>query len=155
MSSRTRPQLGAQPNKPYFNPQETGTDLFFYGGRVTGLSSAAPNGSIIINLDADSNFLCVAMSYQADIAVAALTESTNLIPLVNVQITDTGSGRAMMNTPVPITTIMGDGKRPYRLPRPRLFFSNSTISFAFTAYVVAGTTYNISVAMHGFKQYKG
>lgn len=137
-----------------FSPKDTGTDYFWYAGRVSGLSSVAPNGNILINTDADSDFYCVAMSHFTDIAAAAETESTSILPLVNVQITDTGSGKALMNTPVPVPSIMGDGKRPYRFVRPRVFLANATINMAFTAYVAAGTTYNISVILHGYKVYK-
>ena len=142
------------PSTPVFNPRETGSDYFWYAARITGLSSAAPTGSAIISLDSDSDFYCIATSYQADIAGAALTESGNLIPLVNVQVTDTGSGKALMNTPIPIGALAGDGKRPYRLARPRVFLANATLQLAFTSYVAAGTTYNITFVLHGYKVYR-
>lgn len=137
-----------------FNPKAGNEDYFWYGARVTGLSSVAVNGTSIINIDADADFYCVGFSYQADVAVAALTEATNVIPLVTLQITDTGSGKAMMNTPLPLASIAGDGKRIYRLVRPRVFQSNATVQLAWASYVAAGTTYAITFVMHGFKVYK-
>src|ERR1700736_4439605 len=85
---------------PTFNPRESGSDYFWYQNRVTGLSSAAPAATGLINLDSDSDFYCCALSYQADIAGAALTESANLLPLLTLQIVDTGSGKALMNGPI-------------------------------------------------------
>lgn len=141
---------------PTFNPRETGTDYFWYSHLgISTLVSTAPNAVALINIDADSDFYCVALSYQCSIGNAILTEATNVIPLVNVQITDTGSGKSLMNTPVAMGAIMGDGKRPYRLVRPRVFMANATVQLAFTAFVAGGTTYsNLQVVLHGYKVYR-
>jgi hypothetical protein len=143
------------PANQVFNPRENGTDYFWYAHpAVQGLQSTAPTATAVINLDADSNFYCVALSYSASVADAALTESTNIIPLVRVLITDTGSGKALMNTPMPMASIMGDGKRPYRLVRPRVFLANATIQFSFTSFVAAGTIYSdLQITLHGYKVY--
>lgn len=149
------PAQQAASSPQVFNPRENGSDYFWYSHQiVTGLQSTAPNGAAIINIDADSDFYCVALSYQANIAAAALTEDTNVIPLINLQITDTGSGKSLMNTPLPIGAFMGDGKRPYRLARPRVFMRNATIQLAFTSFVAAGTIYQIQVVFHGYKIYR-
>jgi hypothetical protein len=138
-----------------FNPRLGVKDFFFYGNRVTGLSSVAPTATGIIQIDADADFYCVALTYQADIAGAALTEATNVIPLVNLLVTDSGSGKSFSNIALPIAAYLGDGKRPYRLIRPRVFGATSSIQLAYTAFVAAGTTYNITLVMHGYKRYLG
>lgn len=138
-----------------FNPRTGNKDFFWYANRVTGLSSVAPNATGIIQIDADADFYCVALSYQADIAAAIITESTNVIPLVNLLITDSGSGKNLSNIPIPLPTYAGDGKRPYRLIRPRVFGATATIQLGYTAYVAAGTTYSITLVMHGYKKYLG
>ena len=138
-----------------FNPRENGSDYFWYQTRITGISSVAPAATGIINLDADSDFYCCALTYQADIAGAALTESTNLLPLVTLNIVDSGSGKALMNGPILIPSFLGDGKRPYRFVRPRVFMANATINLQFNAgFLAAGTTYNIQVVLHGYKIYR-
>ncbi len=139
-----------------FNPRETGSDYFWYTHTpIQTLANATPTATAFINLDADSEFYCVALTYAASIADAALTESTNVLPLVYVQITDTGSGKSLMNAPVALYSLMGDGKRPYRLVRPRTFQPNGTIQLAFTAFVAAGTTYSdLAVTFHGYKVYR-
>lgn len=148
--------MPGNPNPPVFNPRENGSDYFWYTHTaISTLSSVAPTATGLINLDADSDFYCVALSYQASIADAALTENSNVIPLIRLQITDTGSGKALMNTPMSLAAIAGDGKRPYRLVRPRVFLSNATIQLSFTSYVIAGTTYSdLQVVFHGYKVYR-
>ena len=59
-----------------------------------------------------------------------------------------------MNAPQIIPAIMGDGKRPYRLVRPRVFMANASIQLSFNGgLMAAGTLYNISVTLHGYKVY--
>lgn len=140
-------------NDGAFNPRVGNKDFFWYAVRVTGLSSVAPNATGIIQIDADADFYCVAMTFQADIAAATLTEATNVIPLVTLLITDSGSGKNLSNVPIPIAAFMGDGKRPYRLIRPRVFGATATVQLGFVAYVAAGTAYNITTVMHGYKKY--
>src|SRR5260221_13204610 len=138
-----------------FNPRENGSDYFWYANGVTGLPSVSPTQTGLINLDNDSDFYCVGLTYQADIAGAILTESTNIIPLLTLQITDTGSGKALMNQPLLAGTFMGDGKRPYRFVRPRVFLQNGTIQLSWSAqFLAAGTAYNIQAVLHGYKVYR-
>ncbi len=140
----------------FFNPRETGKDYFWYGpqqGPAT-LSSVTPNVTQNVQIDADADFFWIATSYQVSIAGAAIAESTNPIPLVLLQIADTGSGKFLSNTPIALGTIAGDGKRPYRLIRPRVFGANSTIQLNWTSYVAAGTTYTLYLTLHGYKRYR-
>ena len=148
--------MGGNANPQVFNPRENGSDYFWYTHTaINTLSSVAVTAVGLINLDADSDFYCVALSYQASIADAALTESSNVLPLVRVLITDTGSGKALMNAPISLSALAGDGKRPYRLVRPRVFLSNATIQIGYTSYVAAGTTYSdLQLVLHGYKVYR-
>jgi hypothetical protein len=143
------------PAAQVFDPRKNNADYFWYAAAVAGLSSVAPNGNALINLDADSYFYCVALTAVTNIAAAAYTESTAPLPLVTLQITDTATGKAMMNTPILIPGMTGDGKRPYRFVRPRVFQPNGTIQLQFASQVAAGTTYGIQVIFHGYKVYLG
>lgn len=132
-------------------------DQFFYAISfpTAGVAPAASfTGTIAISADAD--FYCNALSYQAfnHASITALTESTNPIPAITVLITDTGSSRQLMNQAVPITTIAGDGKRPYRLIYPRLFRRTASINLTFTNNDTA-LTINLDFVLHGFKVYSG
>lgn len=135
----------------YFDPQTDGSDVMFYVTNVQGLVSTSPNGSSQIQIDSGVDFYWVASTYQADLVGAVQTESSAVIPLVNVLINDTGSRKNLQNIAFPISSIAGPGERPYRLIRPRLFRASSTINFTWTAIVAAGTTYtNLFFVMHGY-----
>jgi hypothetical protein len=142
---------------PLFNPQantlQGRTDYFWYATSPAALSSVAPAAQSVIQIDADSQFALLAFSYQASILAAALTEGTNVIPLVTVSIADGGSGKYLMNAPIPLAAIAGDGKNPYRLIGPRVFQPNSTVNFNWASFVAAGTSYAITLVLHGVKLY--
>lgn len=150
------PQIiqGAMQNAPepnFIDPRSMAMDMQWYIGSVATLAPLATLQTTI-NIDAGTDFYWFATTSWADIGVAAQTESSIVIPLVNVVVTDTGSARQLMNAPVPLPLISGPGERPYRLPRPRLFKANSNISLSFTSYVTTGTTYsNVYMVFHGFR----
>jgi hypothetical protein len=140
-----------------FDPRTDGSDYYWYianptNAGVSPLASGA-TGNASIQIDAGTDFYWIATTIQADISGAVLTESTDVIPLVTVLINDTGTSRNLMNAPIPIGSLAGDGKRPYRIVRPRLFRANSIINLTFTNYAVAGTTYtNLYLTLHGYRR---
>ena len=120
----------------------------------TGRQSLA-NGVTItgtIAIEADSNFYLNAITYQADVSGAAITQDTNPVPLVTLLLVDSGSSRQLMSAAVPLGAIAGTGTLPYRLPKPRLFMRTSSINWTLTNYSAA-TTYGVNVILHGFKVY--
>ena len=136
-----------------FDPRTDGSDYYWYVTNIAAALAPAAVSNTQIQIDAGTDFYWIASSYQIDISGAALTESSNPIPLITVVINDTGSSRNLMNSAIPLGAIAGDGKRPYRLIRPRLFRANSVINFTWTSYVAAGTTYSeISFTMHGYRR---
>ena len=148
------PAVLTNPNAPQdgaFNPKAGNKDFFWFVSPKVASIAAAATASSTIFLDADGDFYCVAMSYMVDLAAAAVTESTWVIPLITMQITDTGSGYALMNGQIPIPTFLGDGKRPYRLIRPRVFPAQAQIQFQFTNYSAATTYTNLFIVLHGYK----
>ena len=141
--------LGRPIGKNYLDPRGDAIDFTFYDTDITALDPAASLPSQI-NIDAGTDFYWVASTIQIDIGGAAQTQSNAPIPLATVVITDTGSQRQLMNQPVPVTAIFGNGQRPYRLILPRLFRANSIITFNWTNYEVTNT-YNIRAQFHGFR----
>ncbi len=105
-----------------------------------------------IAIEADSDFILQKLTYQADLAGVAQTDATRVIPNVLLQITDTGSGRQLMQNPIPIPSFFGTGRVPFILPNPRLFMRNSTIQIAFTSFEVAATP-TVRLAFIGYKIY--
>lgn len=130
---------------------ETRRDFYIYEAQALALA-AAGNANDIINIEADSDFILQKFAWQADIAAAAYTDSTRPWPNITIQLIDTGSGRQLMQNPIPVTSFMGNGELPFILPNPRKFLRNSTIQVAFTNFDAA-VAYNIRLAFIGYKIY--
>lgn len=137
----TIPQRQAAPNMR--------RDFFVYGINFLALAPAgATTGAI--QIQADSEFELQKLAFFADIAGAAQEAQTRVLPLVTVQVTDTGTGRQAFNLAVPIPAIMGDGQIPFILPTTKIFSPNSSLAFAITNYSAA-TTYNLRLLLIGAK----
>jgi len=117
---------------------------------IVSLASANANA----NVESDSVFVWQKTSYRADIAGAAQTENTRVLPLVTLQITDSGTARTFFDSPQGITSIAGHEGLPFILPAPYLFRANSTIQGAFASYDAAATYANLEVSLIGFRIYK-
>ena len=131
--------------------QKTPIASEFYTYQVSFASLAnGTDATGVINIEADSWFKAQKITYFADLALAAQTESSRVIPLVSVIITDTGSGRQIMNESVPIPALFGNGQLPFILPTPKIFKPRSAISVKVSNYSTA-TTYNLYLAISGAK----
>lgn len=118
--------------------------------------AAVANGSSAsssFNIQADSDFVLQKLAYFADIAAAAQTANTRVIPLMTTVITDTGSGRQLMSAAVPVVSLFGTGELPFILPTPRLFQARSNVSVT-VANFDAAATYNLKLSFIGYKQYQ-
>jgi hypothetical protein len=140
----------------FLDPESDGADLLFLSVNATGLSSIAPTQQQSLTIPAAEDFYWYQATLQADIQGAAQTESSRVIPLVNIQIQDVGSQKTLDNLSLPCFSRAGFGERPYRLINPRKFDANTNISFLFTAIIAAGTTYtNLFLTLHGFTRPAG
>lgn len=127
------------------------TDFYVYEEDFSGLAAGnTQNGAI--NIQADSDFVVEKLAYFADVAAAGQTESSRVVPLITVQITDTGSGRNFVENPAPIPSLFGDGRLPFVLPEPRLFFARSTVQIQVSNFD-ASQTYNLRLSFIGYKAY--
>lgn len=128
-------------------------DYFTYVALCPSVIAAA-SFTANINIEADSTFTVVKTAYFADITGAAQTDSTRVVPLINISISDSGSGRNLQNIPVPIDCIAGRGELPYVWPVPREFKPSSNISVTFQNYSAATTYENVKFCMLGFKRFR-
>lgn len=128
---------------------DTRRDFFVYGINFASLAAAASTESSI-QIQADSAFEIQKLAFFADIAGAAQTESTRVLPLVTLQITDTGTGRQVFNTPIPIPSIMGDGRIPFILPTTKVFSPSSAVLISVANYSAA-TAYLLRLQLIGAK----
>lgn len=125
------------------------TDVFSYELDFTGLAAGGSSTSSF-SVQADSDFRWTKGVFFADIAGAAQTVNSQVLPLATVLITDQGSGRSLSNIAVPLTSFFGLGFLPYILPTPRLFKARSVISVTLANFSAA-TTYNIRLTFAGLK----
>ncbi len=142
---QTPGQPSGQIDKEFFTYQED------FSGTNTVLSGTSVTGNV--NIQADSNFVLQKMTYFADIANATQTNNTRVIPNATIVITDTGSGRQLMESAVPIAALFGTGQLPFILPTPRLFQARSTINLVVSNFD-ASVDYNIRISLIGYKVYQ-
>lgn len=135
--------------------QEVARDFFIYGLNFTALAAASAmpqTGNIPIS--ADSDFVLQKIAFRADVAAAGQTQSTRVIPLITLLITDTGSGRQISNQAIDLSTFFGTGESPFILNQPKLFRANTLISVVATNYD-AVQVYNLKLSFIGYKSFKG
>lgn len=130
-------------------PRRALRDFFVYATPSISIAGGA-SSSTSIQIQADAAFELQKLAMFADIAAAVQTESTRVLPLVTIQITDQGSGRQIFSVPVAIPSLFGDGRIPFILPTTKLFSPNSAIQLDFTNFTAA-TTYNLRVDLIGTK----
>lgn len=127
-------------------------DFYVYQEDFTSLANGA-TATGTINIQADSDFVVQKLTYFADIALAAQTDSSRIVPLATVQITDSGSGRNLMESPSPINSVFGTGELPFILPTPKLFLARTTITMDITNFSTS-STYNIRLSFIGYKVFR-
>jgi hypothetical protein len=130
------------------------TDLLdWYVYNVEFLALAALGQAVAnVAVEADANFILVKLTGFADIAAGIQTYNTRVVPLVSLQITDTGSGRNLLNGNTAWSNIVGWGEIPYILPIRRKFKANSTIRVQATSFDPA-TIYNLRLSFSGIKDF--
>lgn len=102
-----------------------------------------------IQLDADSDFVLTKLtgSIKEDGADTFVDPDAAWITILMV---DSGSGRQLMNNPVPWGATVGSGQLPYVLPQPRIFKARSNIALTFANFST-GTDYNVFLSLAGRK----
>lgn len=99
----------------------------FVTGGTPGPIASGASATFNINIQKDANFKILAAAYECDIAGAPQVDSTRQLALATVLLTDTGSGRAFMDRPVPITSLFGTGELPFPWPSPKIMKALSTL----------------------------
>jgi len=130
-------------------------DFFTYELDFASLPSVTGNtAQASFTVQADSNFLWQQAAFFADIAAAAQTDSSRVIPLVSCVITDSSSGRQLSSSAVPLTSLFGNGQLPYILPTPRFFRAQTQVNVSLLNFAVVNTTYNLKLSFIGTKFFK-
>lgn len=110
--------------------------------------TAGDSGSTSVNIQAEADFLLEKLTYFADIAAGAQTDSARIVPLVTVLITDSGTKRQIMSSAVPVPALFGTGEIPFILPQPKKFAARSSILIQVSNFSAA-TTYNLRLSFIG------
>jgi hypothetical protein len=118
---------------------------------IAALTDAAPVAQLQVPIQTDSDFEILEIVQFTDIAGALQTDATRILPLVTLQITQSGSGIDIMPNPVPLAALSGDGSLPFILPESKIWPGNSSMTITLTRYAVAGTNYNVRLAFVGRK----
>jgi hypothetical protein len=129
-------------------------DLYAYPFTFTALAPAGTaNSSITIEQDGD--FFWTAINYNALVAAQAppIQDQTRIIPQVNIQLVDQGSGRNLFFAPIPLGSLGGTGDRPGRLVHPRRIQRSGTIVMQVTSFDPSATYSSLIVTLIGFKVY--
>jgi hypothetical protein len=112
------------------------------------------SGEAGILIDKGSDFEIFSIGYFADIAGAAQTAATRVVPLVRVNFNDSGAQKNWMLKPVPLTLAAGTGELPMILLQRRIVLGNSTLTVSFTNDS-ADSNYRLQVVLAGRKLYGG
>lgn len=127
-------------------------DFFVYAIDFATLAAGA-TATDNIQIQADADFEVQKLTYFSDIAGAAQTLTTQVVPLITVLIVDAGSGRQLMDRAVAIPALFGDGRIPFILPTPRIFAARSNITFTLVNFSAA-TTYRTRLNLIGTKLFQ-
>lgn len=130
----------------------TYTAPFFSAGGANSLAAGAVSTFNIV-IDASAPFLIISQSYYANTANAAANRQTTVIPDIIVLLTDTGTGRTMMDQAAPVEALFGNGQFPYVLPEPKLMMANSQLAVQVTNRDAAAG-FNLYLCFNGYKLFK-
>lgn len=127
-------------------------DFFIYEVDFSNLASGgSQTNSFTVQQEAD--FLLTKINMTVDVAAASYVNAAVPVPLVTIMVNDTGSGRNLMSSAVPLPSIFGNGGLPFILPRQRLFVASSVVNITLTNYDAA-TAYNIRLSFIGEKAFR-
>jgi hypothetical protein len=154
MSQTGQPAAGSR--QPNFQPPQVQfweVPFVYEMDFATLLHQTQQNGNIQIQSDAD--FKWSKATYFADLAGAAQTESTEVIPLVTLQIVDSATGQQLFQNPIQVSSFFGRGSLPFILPTPYIFKQRSNLAFQVANYSAATDYSNLRLSLLGTKIYYG
>lgn len=143
-------QEKVRPGSPQMQYTE---DFFVYAVEFEGLlSGSAAEGNIQIQADSDFKWSLGAYFAVNVTGGADPTLDTYPVPPIEVQITDSGSGRNLFNQALPINQIFGSGSLPFVLPIQRIFRARSNVQFSVSN--VGVNDYNLTLSLIGSKIFR-
>lgn len=130
------------------------TDFYIYNALFGTVAASATSNAVNITIQADSKFEWMKSSiFGYKDGETEPFQSTDIVPMTII-IQDSGSGRLLMNTPIPVSSIAGNGQLPFILPESRIFQPNATVSFTL-ANLSTSQYDNVQFSMIGRKIFRG
>jgi len=108
-------------------------------------------GSASIVIDSDADFEMDSLTYFAfpTSTPASQTQASRYIPLITINIQDTGTSEFIFSQQVNIDTVAGTGERPAKLRKPRVFASRSNVTLYYSNVQADNVT--LTVVLRGRK----
>jgi hypothetical protein len=123
-----------------------------YSYTVTFTALAAAGNAIqTLTMQANADFVHTRIGFKANVAAAAQTSSTIVVPQVRLLITDTGTNEQYSNAQVDLSTLATAGigmPTITELPYPRFVAGRSSLLLNMTSYEAANTL-NVDVVLTG------
>lgn len=139
-------------------------DPYTYGITFTFTANGTLSGNI--NIQADSDFVILNTTYWSDYEQGGvynngnkITNDTRLLFDGSILLTDTGSGRTMMNQAVAVDSMFGTGQFPYVWSQPKLMRMNSNLQVQVTNFINTQANFpyvelNLYLQFNGLKVFK-
>lgn len=116
---------------------------------ISDLAAGATSSAAQFLVDSGSYFLWQQGVYEFDLNSAAYTYSTRPMPNYSITINDSGSGRNLQNTPVPIGARFGAVEKPVTYLLPYLFAPAATVQVQVTNFDAAVANGDLRLAFIG------
>lgn len=131
-----------------------GKAFFAYSTRLITSLAAGANAQRTIQVEANSSFDIMKTVYFCNFNGSAnVTAESRPLPLVTVEVTDTGSGQRLTKEPVFISNFAGFASLPLIWNQPRTVQANSSIEVSFTN-LGAVAIENLQLTFLGQKVYR-
>jgi hypothetical protein len=143
---QARPQV-QKPNQEYI-----GSDFFTYSATFNTVTNGTSQTSNI-QIQADSDFEIQKLT--AELIVSLGTDAAPLDFPVTVLLTDTGTGRQLMNQAVPIQSLFGTGALPFILPNTKILAANAVLAVQVNNLSTAVPYDRIQLSFIGRKLFRG
>lgn len=138
--------------KKYFDPALYDLRNFVYSFNIASIANGDTEQDTI-NFNTNSIFLWMKTTYSADIDGAVQTDSSRVIPLVAVQLNNSGADRDIFDQPQRLDNVFGTVGLPNFWPKPMVFEGNSNLLGTFTNLSAATTYVNMQVSLIGLRAY--
>jgi len=131
--------------------QQIQLDPFTYAAPVFQFTAAGTLTGLI-SIQADSDFIIQSGCYFVNVAAAAQTRSNQNLFNGTFVLTDTGSGRQLMNQGVPVDSMFGNGQFPFIWQQPKMLLSKTSLQVQVTQ--IEATVQDLYLSFNGVKVFR-